>query len=98
MGHGIGNFDDACRVLIEDYGDIFPSFKSLANVALVLPMSSVPCERGFSTQNRIKTARRSRLTDDHVNTLMLISIHGPPLADFDIDRAVTTFNVKQRKK
>ncbi|XP_070546167.1 uncharacterized protein C17orf113-like [Ptychodera flava] len=93
VGHGIGNFDDACRVLIEDYGDIFPSFKSLANVALVLPMSSVPCERGFSTQSRIKTARRSPLTDDHVNTLMLISIHGPPLADFDIDRAVTTFNV-----
>ena len=53
VGHGIGNFGDACRVLIEDYGDIYPSFKSLANIALVLPMSSVSCERGFSTQIRI---------------------------------------------
>uniref|UniRef100_A0A8C9Y3E7 Chromosome 18 open reading frame 32 n=1 Tax=Sander lucioperca TaxID=283035 RepID=A0A8C9Y3E7_SANLU len=33
----------------------------LAKVACVIPVSSVPAERGFSLMNRIKTAQRRRL-------------------------------------
>ena len=52
----------------------FPSFATLANIALVIPVSIVACERGFSCQNRIKTALRSRLAEENLNTSMKVSI------------------------
>ena len=45
----------------------------------MIPVSSVPCERGFSVQNRVKTKMRSRLTDTHIDNLMLIAIEAPNL-------------------
>ncbi|CAL8240018.1 unnamed protein product [Gadus morhua 'NCC'] len=55
------HFSSACEMLIRDYAEIFPEWVKLAKVACVIPVSSVPAERGFSLQNRIKTAQRSRL-------------------------------------
>lgn len=98
QGHGVQSFEDACGVTIREYQDIFPDFAKLASIALVIPVSSVLCERGFSTQNRIKNTRRSRLTDEHVDNLMLISIHGPPIQDFNFNEAVANFNEKKRLK
>ena len=46
-GHDVGlmNFDDTCT--IKEYPHLFQSFSCLAMLALVIPVSSVPCERGF---------------------------------------------------
>lgn len=46
---------------------------------MVIPVSSVPCERGFSMQNRVKTKQRLGLTDVHVDSLMLVAMEGPKL-------------------
>ena len=40
----------------------------------MIPVSSVPCERVFSVQNRVKTKMQSRLTDTHDDNLMLIAM------------------------
>ena len=40
---------------------IYPTFSKLSAVALVLPVSTADCERGFSTIKRIKTVPRNRL-------------------------------------
>ena len=34
---------------------MFPNLTKLAAIGLLLPMSSVDCERGFSTLARVKT-------------------------------------------
>ena len=96
-GHGRPNFTESCRLLIQDYAEMFPAFRQLACIALVIPVSSVPCERGFSCQNRIKTARRSRLSDDNVDNLMLLSMEGPPVVDFPYDRAREIFASRARR-
>ena len=63
----------------------------------MIPVSSVPCEHGFSIQNRVKTKMRSRLTDTHVDNLMLIAMEAPDLqsrltdADGIIQRACEDF-------
>ena len=79
--HGSMNFAHTCKAAMTDYKDVFPEFAKLANAALAIPVSSVPCERGFSAQNRIKKADRSRLTDEHVDNLMLIAMEGPSIRD-----------------
>jgi hypothetical protein len=45
---------------------------SLIQIIAVLPATSVDCERGFSTLNRIKADLRSKL-EDHLESLMRIS-------------------------
>ena len=39
----------------------------------VLPATSVDCERGFSSLNRIKNAMRNCLQNDHLEALLRIS-------------------------
>ena len=62
-GSGNPSFIESCQLLIISLGEMFPDFKTLAEVALVIPVSSVAAERGFSLQNNIKTAMRSRLSE-----------------------------------
>ena len=52
---------------------------TLANIALIIPVSSASCERGFSWQNRIKTGLRNRLFKENLENLMKVAIEGPRL-------------------
>ena len=61
-----------CRYLITQCNDIFPEFCFLAQVCVAIPLSSVPCERGFSAQNIIHTAMRSKLSMQSVENKMFI--------------------------
>ena len=55
-------FKEVCEHLSsDDIREIFPDFSTLAEICLVMPLTSVPCERGFSMQNRVKTRLRSRM-------------------------------------
>ena len=51
---------EVCEMLAKPgaYEDILPSFVILAQVLLTIPITSVPCERGFSAQNRIHGANK----------------------------------------
>ena len=51
--------------------------KKLINIAMVIPVANVSCERGFSTQNRIKNKFRNSLNNTHLSYLMLIPELGP---------------------
>ena len=45
----------------------YPNLLTLLTISLILPVSSVDCERGgFSKHNLIKTRTRGRLKTDHV--------------------------------
>jgi hypothetical protein len=57
----------------------FPDLWKLMQIAVLVPMTSVPCERGFSKMRHIKTKGRSLLGDNTLDCLMRISSssHGP---------------------
>lgn len=76
----------------------FPTFTTLANIALTIPVSSAARERGFSCQNRIKTGLRNRLSEQNLDSLMKVAIEGPPLAEFDFQRAKDVFNEQRRRR
>jgi hypothetical protein len=70
----------------------------LAEIALVLPVATPECERGFSTMKRIKTPLRNRLTNATLGQLMMVSIHGSSIEDFDFKKAASIFiSMAQRK-
>ncbi len=98
-GSGNPSFRESCRLLITSLGEMFPDFKTLAELALVIPVSSVAAERGFSLQNNIKTAMRSRLSEANVQNLMTIASAATSLDEFDYARAGTLFHsMRNRRK
>ena len=67
--------------------DQFPQMLKLLTIALIIPVSSVDCERGFSKQNLIKTKIRAKLKTENVSTLMKMSVDTPEMETFDFHRA-----------
>ena len=89
------------KFLTLDIEDAYPNFLALANLYLCIPISSVDCERGFSTYNIIKSYLRNRLHVSTVNTLMQMSVETPPLPDlhkFNFEKAFEHWcGMKSRK-
>lgn len=59
------------------------SLSNLFNKLAVFPVSSADCERGFSQMNLQQSALRNRLNVTTVSSLLMISINGPPLSEWD---------------
>ncbi|XP_059911000.1 uncharacterized protein LOC132460027 [Gadus macrocephalus] len=81
----------------DEWGLIYPLLSRLAAIALVVPVSSVNCERDFSTMNRVKTDLRNRLQGEHLAACLRISINGPEPEDLNYQRALELFFSKPRK-
>ena len=60
-----------------ELGLMFPNLTKLAAIGLLLLMSSVDCERGFSTLSRVKSDLRNRLANKTLNHLLMMAIEGP---------------------
>ena len=57
-------------VELDEYQEIFAPFVTLAQIFVTIPVTSVPCERGFSAQNRVHSASRNRLNPVSVESKM----------------------------
>ncbi|KAI4822899.1 hypothetical protein KUCAC02_008420 [Chaenocephalus aceratus] len=84
------------QLIVGPFKDLDQSSK-LAAIGLTIPVSSVNCERDFSTLNRVKTDLRNRLQGEHLATCMRLSINGPPTRDFPFRRALELFFKTPRK-
>ena len=54
-------------------------------IFLVIVLSSVPCERSYSSMNSTKSKARSRMLTDLLNDLMMIKQNGPSIEGADDD-------------
>ncbi|XP_053385814.1 zinc finger protein 862-like [Mercenaria mercenaria] len=89
---------DITTTFMKKYADDFPNMVTILKCCSVLPMSSVKCERGFSTQNRIMSRLRNRLNNQALDDQMRISEDGPSVGDFDFKKALEKWKaVKVRK-
>ena len=70
-----------------EFNVMFLILMKLATIGLLLPMSTVDCECGFSTLSRVKTKLRNRLSNRILNYLLTISMEGPPPFEFPYDDA-----------
>ena len=65
-----------------------PSITLLVLISLITPVASAEAERVFSAMNRIKDDERASLGDRMLDNLLFISQHGPPLEEYDFQKAV----------
>ena len=83
------------------YEDVLPSFVILAQVLRTIPITctSVPCERGFSAQNRIHGALRNKMSSGAVECKMNIVHACKGLLDEEnvCDRALEKFQGMKRR-
>ena len=77
----------------------YPDFALLMEHFMVIPLNSATCERGFSSQNIVKTKLRNRLTEDRMDQLLRVAINGPSFGNFDYNKAAQKFReMKERRK
>jgi hypothetical protein len=70
----------------------------LVELLLSLPASYGKVERSFSQMNIIKTSKRSLLSNDTLDDLLLLAVDEVPLAKFNPDKAIDCWwNDKQRR-
>ena len=69
----------------DDYLSKFPHMTQLWQVVLTLPASTATCERGFSTQNHIKSSRRCALNISTLEALKRIAMAKIPMESLDFE-------------
>ena len=71
---------------------LYPALSLVAAVGLVIPATTVDCDRGFSAVGRIKTKLRTQLTGLSLENILFIVCEGPQtpgIGNFNFDEAVT---------
>lgn len=72
----VRNSRDAA-ILASRKKDVYPAVAEAASRFLIMPVSTVDCEQGFSCQNIIKISLRNSLGISALENLMRISTDGP---------------------
>ena len=69
-----------------------PQLKALAVRALLLPVSTADCERGFSCMNRVVTPLRNWLKTENIDKLLRTSAKGTNIDTFYFDTALSKWS------
>lgn len=86
------------KLLFDFHKDVLPNMIILSNLALIMPYQTADCERGFSCQNGIKTARRNRLKEKSINVLMTIKCEGESVGEHNFTSAAYTWKTKKDRR
>ena len=82
------------KILFSEYGLDLKEILKLAKIFLVIPISSVECERGFSKKNQIKTKTRNRLKTITIDSIMRVGLNEESM----IEKALMQFVEKKKSK
>ena len=96
--HKAKEFLEFLEFLLISHSEDYPDFAVFAEIALVVPLNSASCERGFSCQNKIKTKTRNRLGEGQLERMMKITINGPHFAQFDYTDAKANFRALKDRR
>ena len=97
-GYPRDNMSILWSLITKHHKDQFPNLLTLAALGLTAPIHTSDCERGFSAQNQVKIALRSRLSPERVNDLVTIKLESDSLEKFNFGAALEHWRtVKQRK-
>ncbi|XP_060572444.1 zinc finger protein 862-like [Ruditapes philippinarum] len=88
---------ELCKIFISKYSEEYPNMVNILKCVTVLPMNSVKCERGFSTQNRIMGRLRTSMNNQTMDDLMRISEDGPCMKSFDFKRALKKWKTAKKR-
>ncbi|XP_051545803.1 zinc finger protein 862 isoform X3 [Myxocyprinus asiaticus] len=73
------------------YKQRFPLLNHILQFVRVLPTSTVCCEKGRGSVQKVRRNNRSRLTLDQTNDLLTLAINGPSIGSFEGKRALDSW-------
>jgi hypothetical protein len=82
----------------DSVSSLIPAFVLLFELALVLPVTTADCERGFSVMNSLKTDLRASLKNEQLSRLMQIVINGPPVEGLDAHAAAIRWHQRKPRR
>lgn len=91
------NLQKMCMKILSEYSETFPNFASLAAILSTVPLTSVPCERGFSLQNRHVNRYTSRRSVKNCENRMLIA-WAANQPDFDENETIRRASIKMNRQ
>ena len=94
----MSSLSEICEKLGLEYEEMMPNIVKLVQCCTLLRVNSATCERGFSTQNRIKCRLRTNLNNDSINDLMRISEDGSSVENFDFAKALKILKDEKKRK
>jgi hypothetical protein len=87
------------QVLKQDgISETFPNVEIALRMYLCMFVTNCSGERSFSTLNRVKSAIRTSMSDDRLNSLMLLSIESELLRCVDFSNIVADFASRKARK
>lgn len=84
--------------ICQKYHEIMSNVVKVREVGIIIPVSSVPFERGFSTQNRVVSNMHTSLSTEVITDLMRISEDGCPMKQFDFIKALCKWKSEKKRK
>ena len=86
------------RTSLEDIHSNFsgceiPNILNLFDLIQSLPATSVENETAFNQMKLLKTSRRHRLNEKHLNDCMMVRLQSPSVSDFNPKEAVDKWMV-----
>ena len=66
--------------------------RKLAQATSVLAITSVECERAFSAMNVVKTEVRNKMSNNTLNNLITVRMHGPTIHQFPFAEVVSIWH------
>lgn len=83
---------DICKLIrTEKLQELFPYVDIALRMYLCCPTSNCSAERSFSALKRVKSYLRSRMTDDRLNRLAILSIESTLTMDMSFNDIISTF-------
>ena len=70
---------------------MYPELSKLAQICLIIPVSTVDCERGLSTMALVKMKLRNQMKNSTLNHCLRILIEGPPIEEFDFEKVLNSW-------
>ena len=93
------NACDMLQLIYEcDLTETLPEVTKLLKLTLILPVTTVPVERSFSSLNRIETVLRTTMEEDRLSNLLIISIEKELANDINHEKVIQRFSeMKDRR-
>ena len=91
------SFKAFSKMIMRRHSEEYPLTDKLCHISLCIPVTSVPCERGFSLQNRIKVKSRTSLNPENLDMLMKLAV-GPEIESFPYERAIRHWHREKRRR
>ncbi len=86
------------KIINQYHAETYPNLLKLAAMALVFPVHTADVERGFSSQNMVKSHYRNRLSSARLQNILLVRVEGAHWKEFDYGRALAKFRGMQKRR